>query len=238
VRSLFLLMLLSRSLLIEGGRSEVCEYTVDDAESLQFVLKDIRDNQGVHDSCTILPNQSIHVKPNDPTAVFVIDTKPTIRLLGSPSKKSRNAASMVEVEVWGNSTTMLFAVSPNSTLALDSLGLRGARIAVQNEGTLNLTQVTLSGNERAVQNKEEGVVALVQNCMFDSNLGTAESGSPFLNDGRIRRIVGCTFVNNACFDDGGAIYNSKMGTIDIIEHSNFTSNDAFVMRWIQAVVFQ
>jgi hypothetical protein len=91
------------------------------------------------------------------------------------------------------------------------------------QGTLEMKNVELIDNTKAVFNERDAVVDAMEDCLVSHNEGP---NGAFLNDGHIRRITDTTFLENESGDDGGALYNRHSGSIDVIEHTQFIGNHA------------
>ncbi|MDX2077133.1 MAG: hypothetical protein SFZ02_11925 [bacterium] len=106
----------------------------------------------------------------------------------------------------GGGTTRFFTVNGGASLTLDGLTLQngglfpGSGGAIQNNGTLSITNSTLSGNS------------------------VASFGGAIYNDGTLT-ITGSTLSGNSAGTSGGAIYTSVGNTITI-STSDFTNNSA------------
>ena len=109
-----------------------------------------------------------------------------------------------QIEVSGDSTVRVFAVSSGVSVLLDSIQIRNGSTAgvgggIFNEGTLTVSSCTISGN-------------------------SAQFGAGIFNDGDLS-VQTSTFVANNASSYGGGIYNSvATGATIMVVNSTFNGN--------------
>lgn len=125
----------------------------------------------------------------------------------------------------GNKRSRIFDITSNTSVTLTKLSLNnGAALtgggAIANGGTLNLVDVTLSGNSSTLG----GALANVGNVYLTNvtiNNNRATQGGGIYNAGYLN-ISNSTFSGNSALTDGGGLYSDR-GSVEI-QSSTFTLN--------------
>jgi CSLREA domain-containing protein len=139
-----------------------------------------------------------------------------------------------QVTISGNDAVQILRVSPDAVLALENLTTRDAVGAMRNEGTLAITNSTVSNNFSdsggAIFNR--GTVTITDSTVSD-NVG--DQGGAILNSGTLTITNSILSGNSTALSDGGAIYNAGAGTVTItnstlVGNASNTSNGGAIFN--------
>ena len=136
----------------------------------------------------------------------------------------------IQVDISGNDAVQVLQVSPGAVLALENLTTRDAVGAIRNDGTLTITNSTVSNNlgdnGGAIFNL--GAVTITNSTVSD-NVG--DQGGAIVNAGTLTITNSILSGNSVSISDGGAIYN--FGTVTITDSTlagNAASNGGAIFN--------
>jgi len=154
----------------------------------------------------------------DPASALTISSDVTITGPGA-----------TQLAIDGNHTTQVFSITAGQVM-LSDLTIQHGGGGIDNNGTLTLTNCTLSGNSAPIGGGIRNSATLtVTDSIFSGN--SADIGGGISNtSGEGAAVTGSTFSGNSAADSGGGIFN--IDTILTVSNSTFSGNTAagFVSR--------